>query len=172
VKIDSANYVDTISFKIKDTTTANIANFTNIDTTINFNGYDSATIYLPGYQFSLLTYAAGHDVVIVWPIAGNAIVDSFTMSVFVIDDTGIPIISDNNGISFYPNPANNILYFDSKYSINDFEYFRILDIVGEEQSRFIPNENSIPINNLSPGMYFIEVKLKDGTVITEKFIRE
>src|ERR1017187_3687151 len=158
----TASYVGSVTVLMQ------VDTFPVFDTLLNnvsvYIGRDSSQPYL-AIPYSFTAQMAGHDVVIVWPIAiGVPHLDTLHDSMFVICTAGIPDIPKNKSISFFPNPANNMLHFDSKYSLNSFEYFRILDVVGEELSRFIPSNNSIPINNLSPGMYFIEVKLKDGSV--------
>jgi hypothetical protein len=170
--VDTIPFTGTVSVYSQDTSNYPYSLITNANI-VSLPADSIRVLAVPTHYFNNTSYAAGHDVVIVWPKANN-LVNGDTLHTFInlVCVAGIPVIPNNKAISLFPNPANDRLFFDSKYSINDFEYVRIIDVVGEEQCRFIPNENSIPIKNLSPGMYFIEVKLKDGTVITEKFIRE
>ncbi len=128
---------------------------------------------LPPYYFNQPQYAAGHDVVIVWPIANNvALVDSFTDSVFVICTASIPVFDAKNAFHVFPNPANEYLLYESEYPANTIEYVRIIDVIKGEIYRHEEKGYSIPLSNIPAGIYVIELKLKDGTSIKKKFVRE
>jgi len=134
-------------------------------------GTDSS-ISLNTYSFNSPEYVAGHDVVIVWPIASGAITDSITDTVFVICNSGIPDYKNEKEFALYPDPANDYLYLKSGYSSNEIDYIRMMDIEGKELKRFNSYQAMIPVNHLARGMYFIEIKLKSGESITSKFVKD
>ncbi len=135
---------------------------------------NSITYSINGYHFvTPHPYMAGHDVIIVWPVAApNVPMETLTDSVYIIDDTGIPEIDRAKGLYIYPNPANKELNYLINHPQNEIYYVRIISVLGQEMERINPNTRSLSVNDLPSGMYFIEIKLKDGSSIKEKFIKE
>ncbi|MEZ4906646.1 MAG: T9SS type A sorting domain-containing protein [Saprospiraceae bacterium] len=72
------------------------------------------------------------------------------------------IISNINFI--YPNPADNIMYIN-EYFYNENTECKILDITG--RILLSSNNQSININSLSPGIYFVILKNMEGTFINK-----
>jgi len=71
--------------------------------------------------------------------------------------SGIPLLQIN-GISLYPNPISDFLFYD-KSEISDDNYLEIYNIYGELILReYIENKGSINLSNLSSGMYMIKVR--------------
>jgi len=77
-----------------------------------------------------------------------------------------------NVIKFYPNPANNWLYVDTGNS--NSEQFTIYDISGKiiKTIESDSQNNRINISNLSKGVYFVEVKLTNGSKNIKKIIKK
>ncbi|NLA24652.1 MAG: T9SS type A sorting domain-containing protein, partial [Bacteroidales bacterium] len=69
---------------------------------------------------------------------------------------------ENNGISIYPNPANDILTICLPPNINT-AIASISDLSGKNYGFYDLNSNKtdIDISNLKSGKYFLQVKLKD-----------
>ena len=146
-----------------------------VDTvTIDTNTIDTLSFVLNNYFFNTPEYAAGHDVVIVWPIALNGITvsDTFPDSTYVICTSGIPDYKEKKEFSLYPDPANDMFYIKSDYTSNDIDYIKMMDIEGKELNRFSSSQTMIPVNDLERGMYFIEIILKNGESITSKFVKD
>lgn len=135
-------------------------------------GIDS--LIVNNYYFSQTEYAAGHDVVIVWPIAlnGNTIADSLTDSVYYDCNAGVPYYKEKKGFSLFPDPANEMLFIKSGYPSNEINYISLIDIAGKELKKFNSATDRIPLDGFERGMYFIEVKLNNGQTITSKFVKD
>lgn len=68
-------------------------------------------------------------------------------------------------INFYPNPTKSVLNFDRVA-----EKISVKDITGKTQATFF-NTEKINIENLVPGIYFIELRSKNYSCI-KKFVKE
>ena len=64
----------------------------------------------------------------------------------------------------YPNPANNLLFVDSKE-----DEFKITDLQGRQVVMFIKNPNGLDVSFINPGVYFVTA-LKSG--VSQKIIIE
>ena len=173
--IDSLhNFLGTISIELKDSTTSDVLILYTDTVQISLHYNDSVTYSINGYHFiTPHPYMAGHDVIIVWPVADvAALIDTMRDSVYIIDDTGIPTILNEKGIFIYPNPVGENLNYLINLPSNDINYVRIIDMLGAEVYRINKNKTTVPVNNLPSGMYFIEIRLMDGNAIREKFIKD
>jgi hypothetical protein len=73
---------------------------------------------------------------------------------------GIPIISKNDKINFYPNPANTILNIHSQLAIDNGQLI-ITDVMGNEVYHELLPSNvncQLSIVNWNNGVYFYEIK--------------
>jgi hypothetical protein len=68
-------------------------------------------------------------------------------------------------VRVYPNPTNGRLYFESNKDIHGIEIF---DLFGN--LLFISNTSNLDIDNLAPGIYFIQVNTERG-MSTKKIIK-
>lgn len=87
------------------------------------------------------------------------------------DITLIGLKEDNAAkyqVNIYPNPALDILRFESPLNI---PFIKIYSITGEFISQSSVTNNSLTIEKLTPGLYFAEV-LVDGTPEYIKFIKQ
>lgn len=72
------------------------------------------------------------------------------------------------GLKIYPNPVADILNVDLQIKDGiDYQLF-ITDLMGQQVSNINNNANFINVSNLSSGIYFLNVRTKDG-VYTHKF---
>lgn len=77
----------------------------------------------------------------------------------------------DTSIFIYPNPASNVLNFDSKNDIT-ISAITINDVSGKEIYKSANTiNNSIDVSNLSSGVYFVTFK-SDNNSVTKKFIKE
>jgi hypothetical protein len=77
------------------------------------------------------------------------------------------LLSKEENISFYPNPADDLVLISNK----DVESIEIYDLNGRMvNSLSMDHENSIMVKNLLNGIYFIKFKLKNGEIKVEKLI--
>lgn len=87
---------------------------------------------------------------------------------FLFNSAGIHATSPTLEISVYPNPAGDFLYFNS---LEPIENISVLDVAGKEVLRTLKSEQSLGIQNLSPGFYLIRVSIK-GQVLSGRFVKE
>lgn len=90
---------------------------------------------------------------------------------------GINQVVANGEISIYPNPATNYLNLDIELNTNSQLWWQIVDVTGKTMLVSNPIETTgqytknIPLETISPGMYFLQVKT--GTEYTVfKFVKE
>ncbi|WP_127844656.1 T9SS type A sorting domain-containing protein [Psychroflexus aestuariivivens] len=68
---------------------------------------------------------------------------------------------DLNTISVYPNPVQNKLNFENPKQIN-LDEVQIFNIKGQLVKRFTNIKNSINLDNLNKGVYFVKVKSEEN----------
>lgn len=95
---------------------------------------------------------------------GSAKVDS--LNIVISNQTNVLEINKNN-IKIYPNPTNQIIYIESDLKLSDYKLKNIYGSV-IEFGKLESNQKNI--QNLSNGIYFLEMKIKD-TWITFKIIK-
>ena len=74
-------------------------------------------------------------------------------------------------ISVYPNPANTILNFSAD-NLNNVESIEITDVLGKVVLSDNANSNTVNIEKLQSGIYFLSIKDKYNTSGKAKFIKE
>lgn len=77
--------------------------------------------------------------------------------------------SNQDLFSIYPNPAQSIINIDSVNNIS-IDSLKIFDIFGKLLLEKTKNTNQVTIENLSNGIYIIEVA-SEGKIIKKKFIK-
>jgi len=86
--------------------------------------------------------------------------------------TGISELSTDIIFTVYPNPFNNYLIVNSTYMI---ELIEVYDVLGQAVfSKPIKNKQNVyrlSLNGKSAGVYFLQVRFKDGTIITKKIVK-
>lgn len=87
-----------------------------------------------------------------------------TTSTEVVDETSnVSVPSLNNLISVYPNPTNGILHLSSKENII-IEEVKIYNLQGRELFGSTTNQQTINIENLSAGIYLMNIKTNQGSI--------
>jgi len=76
--------------------------------------------------------------------------------------------SDNNKLRIFPNPTKNLIQIKSNSVI---EKIILFDYLGKEILTQIQNNNEVDVQNLSKGIYLIEIHSENGKVY-KKFIKE
>jgi len=102
----------------------------------------------------------------VW--GGNNIAYYYIDSVSVIDVTTLGIESnEDNDMQIYPNPANDILFIETKLFEAEITLF---DILGNEiRKEKISSKAQIDVSELTDGIYFIQVSSSQG-ILSKKII--
>jgi hypothetical protein len=71
--------------------------------------------------------------------------------------------------SIYPNPANNVIRFQSKLPLGSVEIFSLTGSKVLSQSN---NVEQVEVGNLAKGIYMLKATATDGKVATQKLIKE
>jgi beta-glucanase (GH16 family) len=75
--------------------------------------------------------------------------------------------SDANSISFYPNPADDVIYIDG---VEDGTPVSIITLTGSESLQRKVMNKSVDVSPLQPGAYFLHVR-KGSTSVMKKLIK-
>jgi hypothetical protein len=75
-----------------------------------------------------------------------------------------------NSLKLYPNPANTTLHFnlENETSVS----IEVTDVLGKVVLSETTQTNSILVENLNSGIYFLAVKTQSGAVAKVKFIKD
>lgn len=72
----------------------------------------------------------------------------------------------SNALKIYPNPAENVVYLDSK---NEIKIVTIVDAFGKIIGKH--NQTTIDISQIQSGIYFLEIEFSEGIVVTKKIVK-
>ena len=94
--------------------------------------------------------------------------------------TGIPLgvneVKDNNSISVYPNPTNEMLNIQLAKPMQCNATLKIMDMTGREiaMQSITAMQSSLEVNvgYLPVGVYFISLQNADGSVLMDKFVKQ
>lgn len=78
-------------------------------------------------------------------------------------------LAKSNKVTLYPNPAKTMV------NIKNFEKVKTIDIyeaTGRKVKSVKPDAETINVEDLKSGNYYLEIKLNDGTLSYEKLIKE
>ena len=83
--------------------------------------------------------------------------------------TGIDEVENYNSFYVYPNPSDGIINIEIEHESE----LQIVDLMGKvvHEAKLRSGTNTIPISNLSDGVYYFKVK-EDNSVITKKIIKQ
>jgi hypothetical protein len=117
---------------------------------------------------------ADENIVVVWPSSSSIPLevdnDSLVFGVF-LKNVGVAENAFKQSILLFPNPSHSILQLFFAYP-EKVEQVRVLDILGKEILNFDKAIHSVNVEDLDVGIYFVEVKSRDGGVIVKKFFRD
>jgi len=143
----------------------------------NFIFPNDSIQFVPGFLFEVVTtqnYLIGDNIVVIWPKA--AVPPSISQTnqyaysnLHVLSNSSVTFISEKTGKAqyFYPQPANDKLYFYSPELITSVKIFNIL---GKKVRSFILSESSIAIPNLPQGLYLVKIQTKNEGEKVQKLI--
>ena len=169
VNDDTLSFSDSISIYIKSDSIQFIDTLVNA-TSVNIARGDSITLHRSGFVFSHLYFDEGDNIVVVWPAARiTPIVSaSVTFNIFFISLLASSPETPNEEIILFPNPVSKYLSIDGLNSI-EIKQVRIYDLSGKEIYTHSSIQRLIPIENLSPGIYLLNIEKRDGSTKVFKF---
>lgn len=153
-----------------------------ISYTIEVSGNDNIykwykdEVFMPNQNTNtlLIEHASNADIgVYVLKVTNTSITDlelvSYNFTISDITSIDNPVITD---FTLYPNPVTGNMVNVSISNPEMAESILIINGSGQlvKSERFIENNNSISLNNLSTGMYIVKVIYKDGQYQTEKLL--
>jgi hypothetical protein len=170
VIISNGSCEETLTGTVVNNMTAPVVSFTspNVLYTGSYSNYQwyRNGIAIPGATTGIYHETLPGDYTVV--VTDNGCSDTatgYTISGGV--GSGVKIISNNNSITIYPNPATTLLYIDAQQEVDA----RILCADGRiaiEQT----SAKEINVSNLANGLYIIMLYDKDGLLVkTDKFIK-
>lgn len=104
--------------------------------------------------------------------SGKVWIGTQTGGLFILDPsllTGISSSASFTNVSVYPNPANEVLFYNSPFPTVNCE---ITDLSGRLLLSESGTSNQIDIHALSTGLYQVRFIYEDGNSITRKFLKQ
>jgi choice-of-anchor B domain-containing protein len=118
-----------------------------------------------------------------WLPSGIILASDMQNGLFVFDANGALLVNENSaspvsGFSTFPNPARDVLTAGFNAMESENLTLSVSDIAGKT-IRTIPvdvnqggNQVNIPVDFLSPGIYFLSISGNDGIYSTQKFVKQ
>ena len=100
---------------------------------------------------------------------GNAGASFDNISLTVVPSTASNSYLKDFQFSIYPNPANNVIRFQSELPLESVEIFSLTGSKVLSQSN---NVEQVEVGNLANGIYVLRASAADGKVATQKLIKE
>ena len=126
------------------------------------------------HTFSSEDLDAGDNIVVVWPASSQLPIaitgDTLSLHVF-LKNVGIEENERNQSLQLFPNPARDLLRLLIAFP-EKVEQVRVFDVLGTEVMYFNEPVTSFSTESLSGGVYFVEVRNKDRSMVVRKFLRE
>ncbi|MBK7886471.1 MAG: T9SS type A sorting domain-containing protein [Bacteroidetes bacterium] len=104
--------------------------------------------------------------------SGKVWIGTQTGGLFILDPsllTGISSTGTFTNVSVYPNPASDVLFYNSPFPTVSCE---ITDLSGRLLLSESGTSNQIDIHALSTGLYHVRFIYEDGNSITRKFLKQ
>ncbi|GAA4304717.1 T9SS type A sorting domain-containing protein [Aestuariibaculum suncheonense] len=98
---------------------------------------------------------------------GNIIIDNIVFEY----DSSLSAENFNKGtFTLYPNPAKNVVYFNTTNTISKIEVFSITGKKVLETSKF--NNNAMNISSLKSGLYLLNIRDSENNTMVKKLIKQ
>jgi len=115
-------------------------------------------------------FKAGPDIIIVWPVASVAVVDSARAPIQIANALGL---EEQGGNEIQLFVANEQLFVRKSGQENALQYVRIYAVSGAliEQHSLHAMNNTIPLQQLPSGMYIVEMVSGNSIMKRIKFLK-
>ena len=159
------------------TLTANHYTVCLSDSMVNLNGLPFGGIYsgagVTAASFDPLVAGVGTFVVTYNYTDGNNCSGTNSLSIIVSPCTGIHELNNSNSFSIYPNPANDFFVVNS-INKNPNYNLKLMDATGKLilEKVIIKQTESIDINKLAKGIYFIEIQETALIIYRTKIVKQ
>jgi hypothetical protein len=101
--------------------------------------------------------------------------DTFNVRISRGQVTGVKEIANvSKHLSVYPNPAKTVLNIEFNAAAGTVNTYNVMDITGRVllNGNATSNNFTFDVNGLNPGLYFVNITLKDGSVATKRVVIE
>jgi hypothetical protein len=101
--------------------------------------------------------------------------DTFNISLIRGQLTSVKEIANvSKHLSVYPNPAKTVLNIEFNAAAGAVSTYNVMDITGRVllNGNATSNNFAFDVNTLNPGLYFVNITLKDGSVATKRVVIE
>jgi hypothetical protein len=77
-------------------------------------------------------------------------------------------------LSVYPNPATDVLYINFESNRGQVASYKVMDVTGRAVLNGDADANAftLNVNSVNPGLYFVNITLKDGSIATKRVVIE
>ncbi len=141
----------------------------NVNDSIGGNGFVDSLIV--SYTFRASNLDGGDNIVVVWPASSQASVNSDSLQFHVVlTNVGIAEVQDAQSIQLFQIPSSDFISLRITHP-EKVEQVRVLDVIGNVVMSFNYPVKQFPVHLLSSGIYFAEVRNKDGSHVIRKFFR-
>jgi hypothetical protein len=144
------------------------------DTTVVFipSGGDTILNARNGIVFNPGNFAAGDNIVVVWPYLRLSPfpIDSFYVQVHYTLLTGLDDPAIREGIVLYPVPARQVLRFTYTHT-ESIEQVRIFDSTGRLMLDSQVPPETLEVTSYPAGIYYVSLLRKDGSRMVKKILK-
>ena len=143
----------------------------------NFIYPNDSIQFISGFLFEVVNsqnYLIGDNIVVIWPKADlpNSIMQTnqYVYKNLHVLSNAMSSIDEQSEVArhlFYPQPANNKIFFNDSDQITTVKLFNVL---GKEVGVFDNATSSISISKFSEGIYFLKIYTKNGNKSIQKLI--
>lgn len=160
---------------VRDSSVSTILNVVNINAVFGppvIAAGDSISVALNSvFNQSATGFHKDINVIVIWPYAtGAATTDSLEFWIYLLDPNGVNEIDLSKYIALYPNPTSGELSLENGSRL-EIESVRIWDTHGRAVSTPY-QQNRLDTSDWTPGMYLVEISLKNHQSITLRVIRQ
>jgi len=144
-------------------TADNILSEMNLNDSYYQIGLCSATSLTEGTPFLEIPFTSSGTITLYLTINNEIKTVQLTTTTTSID------VIDESQINLFPVPATDKLTISGMNNITDIA---IYSITGEKMKQESPSNNSININDLSKGVYFIKIRNNKNEIVSKRFIKQ
>ena len=139
----------------------------NVDTTFGTSGLVTTDFYNDYDLPSGLLISNNNSIIVTGSVISPTGYADFAMAKYYLNtQLSIGENTKNKKVLFYPNPVQNILNLSP-----EVETATLFTLDGKQINSKILN-NSLTLENLPKGVYFIQMKLSNGEIISDKLVKE
>jgi len=124
------------------------------------------------HTFNAADLDDGDNIVVVWPASSqvSVIQDSLHFNLY-FNHMGVEENGSPQTVQLFPNPSGEIVHLRIAYP-EKVEQVRVYDVLGEDLLIFDSGVSRFNVASLSSGVYFVEVRNKDHSMVVKKFFRD